>query len=817
MKGTTKEINVQSDFDLHIFDNMQEEVIAYEIMRDILDIVVDLRVKYVNNTVISETVPEIIGKSAAEICGTDAADMHLKMANEILKSGEGKKYKVYFEPLKRHFSVSAYLLDDNTYVTISSDITQYIKLKEELRQVHDKLEGRAEERTAELEESNEILRNEIKERKLVEETLRKSEQKFRSVIEQSYNGIVLCDEQGIIIEWNKAHEKISGIKRDKAVGKFIWDMSFHSVVGEHKTQEVHEHIKAAHLKIFKTGEVPWNNQTREIEIQRPDGERRFVEQLVFTIPKDKSFMACTIVQDITERKKMEETLRESECKFRSVVEQSYSGIMLCDEQGILIESNNAQENISGVKREEMIGKFVWDVLFSVTVEERRTPKIYENVKLSLQKMFKTGKVPKNNQVQEVEIQRPDGKRLFIEQLIFTIPTDKGFRVCNLIQDITDRKKMEKALIESEEKFRETLQQSYDGIAIANEQGTLIEWNPALEQITGLKKKNMIGKNLWDMHYQISPEEKRTPEMVEKLKSIQMPLLKGKIAMNGSRIVDREIQNSDGRYRSIQSIDFPIKTEKGVMLASFNRDITERKEAEKQLKETVEELKRSNEELQRFAYVASHDLQEPLRTVASFTQLLEKRYKGRLDSDADEFMEYIVEAAVRMKELIGALLDYSRITTKSGEFKSVNIGLILDQTVENLKYAIKESNAKIICGKMPVVMGNDVQLRRVFQNLISNAIKFKKEGNAPEIHISAVKDENNVEYIFSVQDNGIGIEKQYLDRIFVIFQRLHTQDEYHGTGIGLSIVKRIIERHGGRIWVESEFGAGSTFYFTLPKS
>lgn len=263
------------------------------------------------------------------------------------------------------------------------------------------------------------------------------------------------------------------------------------------------------------------------------------------------------------------------------------------------------------------------------------------------------------------------------------------------------------------------------------------------------------------------------------------------------------------------------------------DISKRKKAEEELreahsnlKEKVEEqtvelkdainaLERSNEELQQFAYVASHDLQEPLRTIASFTQLLEKRYKGKFDSDADEFMDFIVDAAVRMKEQIEGLLEYSRIATKAGKFETVNINEIVNQTIKLLDTSIKEANAEVTYDKLPDVNGDAKQLQRVFQNLISNAIRFRKCEEPLQVHLSSYKSENGEEYVFSVQDNGIGIEEQYSERIFTIFQRLHTRDEYQGTGIGLSIVKRIIERHGGHIWVDSSLGKGSTFHFTIP--
>lgn len=249
-----------------------------------------------------------------------------------------------------------------------------------------------------------------------------------------------------------------------------------------------------------------------------------------------------------------------------------------------------------------------------------------------------------------------------------------------------------------------------------------------------------------------------------------------------------------------------------VLLNLDKEVQERTKEQEKL---IEELKRSNKELEVFAYVASHDLQEPLRTIASFTQLLEIRYKGKLDDDADEFIEFIVDGSKRMKQLILDLLEYSRITTKGQEFQPVNTNELVDYVLNNLNTLIAENNVIITFDDLPTITADKGQLARVFQNLISNSIKFRNPYEQPKIQISYREKEN--EHFFSVSDNGIGIEKQYFDRIFTIFQRLHTMNEYPGTGIGLSVTKRIIERHGGDIWVESSFGVGSTFYFTLPKS
>ncbi|MGH9552178.1 MAG: sensor histidine kinase, partial [Terriglobales bacterium] len=259
---------------------------------------------------------------------------------------------------------------------------------------------------------------------------------------------------------------------------------------------------------------------------------------------------------------------------------------------------------------------------------------------------------------------------------------------------------------------------------------------------------------------------------------------------------------------------PLITEGGRFVLASVLDITERKHAEALLQEKLLELQRSNEDLQQFAYVCSHDLQEPLRVISNYNQLLAKRYVNRvLDETAQEFIEFTVDATKRMQGLINDLLAYSRVQTKGQEFRETDCAKVIEDALANLEFAIKESGAQIKCDSLPTVMGDGSQLTQVFQNLVGNAIKFRSE-HTPEINISVGQQGNK--WLFTVSDNGIGFDMKYADRVFVIFQRLHMKETYPGSGIGLAICKKIIERHGGTMWVESAPSKGSSFHFTLPK-
>ena len=309
-----------------------------------------------------------------------------------------------------------------------------------------------------------------------------------------------------------------------------------------------------------------------------------------------------------------------------------------------------------------------------------------------------------------------------------------------------------------------------------------------------------------------------------------------IMETGQPLVNREEKETwpDGSVTWVSTTKAAFRDDAGKIIGTFgiSRDITARKSAEDALAQSARDLARSNRELEQFAYVASHDLQEPLRMIASYLQLLELRYKEKLDTDGREFLGFAVDGAKRLQNLIQDLLLYSRVGRDGDKFAWTDCEEILARALGNLKFALDESRARITHGPMPRIMGDATELAQLFQNLVGNAIKFRGEA-PPEIHIAAelrkIPPSTQMEqagsspakgpreeWAFAVSDNGIGIEPEYFERIFVIFQRLHTREEFPGTGIGLALCKRIVERHGGRIWVESQQGKGSTFQFTIPQ-
>ena len=368
----------------------------------------------------------------------------------------------------------------------------------------------------------------------------------------------------------------------------------------------------------------------------------------------------------------------------------------------------------------------------------------------------------------------------------------------MASDITHQKANQQAL-EQEKYFSDTLIDSLPGVFYMFDQtGQFSRWNQNLESITGYSREELAGMTSFDLF--------KGQDLTEIQKRVEQVFESGS-AMSEAFFTTRTGERIPFLFsgRLIEHAGSPYLMGVGV-------DITDRKAFEDELVKTNEELKRSNQALQQFAYVASHDLQEPLLMVSSYTQLIAERYRDRLDEKGEKFIHYAVDGAIRMQKLIQDLLTFSRINTHGNPFAEVDVNALIHEALENLTAATRDSGGEVTFDPLPTVMGDKTQLGQVLQNLIGNALKFKAD-TPPRIHISS-KREQDV-WQLSITDNGIGIDPQYADKIFIIFQRLHTREAYPGTGIGLALTKQIINRHGGDIWFDSEPGRGATFHFTLP--
>ena len=631
----------------------------------------------------------------------------------------------------------------------------------------------------------------ITDRKKTENELRRSERKLKLAMNMAKLAYWEYDTSLDLFTFDDRFYKLYGTTADHEGGS---KMSSEEYAQKFLPPEESHLVNEEMAKALKTDDPDFFGQI-EHTIIGGDGEERFII-VRYGVIKDvegRTIRTYGANQDITELKKAEAALKDSEAKFRGIFDNATDMISLIEgskdgKYTKYIEVNNAGIERLGYSKDEFLNMGPYDI-----DRGSETPK-------NMEKLFKEGHV----RFETIHVAK-DGSKIPVEIIIHFIAHNEMNTALEISRDITERKKAETELKESEQKYRTLFNSSPDSTILIGTGGNLIDVNYAAQEITGVSLEDLIGKNFKELDILLDVE---MPLHIEKVSQV----LEGKnVKPYESRFIDKhgKIHYSETYLKALK---------KGDEIFAFNviaHDITERKKAEERLKETISELERSNYELQQFAYITSHDLQEPLRTIASFTQLLERRYRGQFDSDADEFIEFIVDAAVRLKEMIQGLLEYSRVGTQKVEFKEVDMNMELDQALSNLHALINNNNAKITHDLLPNVKGDPEQIIRVFQNLISNAIKFRKQDVPPKIHISCRVDKENSEYIFSVSDNGIGIEKEYRDKIFEVFKRLHAMGKYEGTGIGLSVVKKIIEQYNGRIWFESELGKGATFYFTLP--
>jgi PAS domain S-box-containing protein len=628
-------------------------------------------------------------------------------------------------------------------------------------------------------------------RKKAEAAVRESEERWRAIVDSANDGILVYDRSLNVIFVNRAAERILGLARAEIIGA----AGFTSLLSC-----IHEDGRPLNPETERPTRVtarsgkPLTNYV--VGVKRRDGAVTWLSvNTAFLRRREESdwYGIVSTLSEVTAEKDAALRLRESEARYRRTFELAASGIAHIGMDRKFIRVNRRLCEMLGYPEAELLGLTGRQISHpdDLDVINSQRPALY------------AGKIDAVRV--EKRYLRKDRTPVWVA-FSMTVERDAEGRPTHEIavyNDITAQREAEARVRESEELYRQTFQLAASGIAHVGLDGRFLQANRSLCDILGYTEGELVGRSVKEISH---PDDKDLTDRER------------------ARVHDGEIDSVRFEKRYIRKNGTPVWVELAVALArdphghpqyeiAIFDDITERKKAEAALREAHEELKRSNSELEQFAYVASHDLQEPLRMVSSYTQLVMKRYGERLDGDAREFMAYVVDGAARMKQLIEDLLAYSRVGTKGKEFKPVPLENALKRAITNLRAAIEESGAEITHDALPTVDADEVQLAQLFQNLMGNALKFRG-AEKPHLRISCSEKDN--EFEIRVQDNGIGIEPQYFERIFMLFQRLHTKGDYPGTGIGLAICKKVVERHGGRIWVESEPGRGSSFNFTLPK-
>ena len=710
-------------------------------------------------------------------------------------SGQATRFENYSTPLDKHYEVFAYQPAPRQFAVVFTDITA---------------------------------------RKQAEAALRDSERRYHTLFDSLQEGFylsqVIFDNDGKPIDFayldvNPAFERMMGLPRDQIVG--------------HRAKELVPGLKPGWVETFSkvqsTGE-PASYDTYS------DFFKKHFEAFVFR-PAQGQF--AVLVSDITERKRAEEALRElslkleervqertaalstSEQEFRSLAEAMPQIVWVTRPDGWNIYFNQQWADYTGMTMEESHGHG-WNAPFHPDDKQRaweawqRATQYNEPYSL------------------ECRLRRADG--VYRWWLIRGSPMLgvngeilKWFGTCTDIEeiklaeaamqganDLLEQRVAERtaALQESERRERERAQElavMFEAVPVP----VFIAREPECMHMTGNRLADEILRIPHGNELSLSGPAETKPVHFRPLKDgreLRLDELPAQRAARGEHVKDFELTLAfdDGVIRHVLGYGTPLPDEQGRPRGTVAvlMDITDRKRAEEMLQATVQDLERSNKELEQFAYIASHDLQEPLRQVRAYVNMLKDRHADKFDGKAGQYFQFVYEGAARMSDLVQGLLAYSRVGAKDARKQPTSCHEAMDTALANLQTGIAESRARVTHDDLPTVQAEPTQLTQLFQNLIGNAVKFHRDGEEPQIHVGCRRDDGH--WVFQVRDNGIGIDPDHHEKVFLIFQRLHGRDKYPGTGIGLAICKKIVEQHGGKIWIESTVGQGSTFCFTLPE-
>jgi PAS domain S-box-containing protein len=737
----------------------------------------------------------VVGKKASELYGTGAPP-YLDVYARVAESGAPEHFETTFAPMQKSFAISVFSPGKGKFATVFSDIT---------------------------------------ERKRLENDLRKNQVELQSLFNHSNAGLVLFDAEPpyTVLAHNKYYQELFAepYKTRGMVGKNIYEYA--PAVEAQGVVTVFEEVVRTKQPVDLL-DFPYNSN--------PPEKSWFNWHLSPVIHDGEVVSLASMSINVTEQHEAQQALRDSEARFRGTMDSMLEGCQILDRDWRYVYINDMAERHNRRPRGELIGRRYMDIWPGI-----ESTNVFAVIRRCLEERMA--------ETLENEFAFPDGSVGWFDLNIQPVP--EGVFILSV--DITARKKSEAALREAEVQkqtalyTRNLIETSLDPLVTISAGGKITDVNEATVKATGVRRENLIGTDFSDYFTEPEKANQGYRQVFEKGAVTDYPLTilhKDGAVMdvlynasvyrdNGGNVLGifaaardvtarKRVEGELAVYRrSLEDLVAARTAELQAAVAELNgsrraalnllKDTMEARraaeQAETSIRRAAEDLERSNKDLEQFAYVASHDLQEPLRAVGGFMGLLKRQYDQSLDAGAKEYIDQSIEGAERMQALINDLLTFSRVGTRGAAFVIMNMKEAADRAFKNLRAAIADSNSIVTCGAMPDVSADLSQMTQLLQNLIGNAIKFHGP-RRPEVHLTARRKDDC--WVFSVADNGIGIEPQYYDRIFLIFQRLHTRSQYKGTGIGLAVCKKIVERHGGKLWVESRFGEGSTFFFTLPE-
>jgi PAS domain S-box-containing protein len=633
----------------------------------------------------------------------------------------------------------------------------------------------------------------ISTRKGAEAHLAQMEARYRGLLEAAPDAMVVVDAAGEIVLLNLQAEQQFGYRRDELLGQPVKNIIPEGFAERLITDGARSAAEALAQQIG-TG--------LELIGHRRDGTKFPIELMLSPLENADGVLVTAAIRDISTRKVAEAHLAQMEARYRGLLEAAPDAMVVVDEGGEIVLLNLQAEQQFGYRRDELLGQPVKHIIPDGFAERLITDGARSAAE-ALAQQIGTGL--------ELIGHRKDGTEFPIELMLSPLVSAEGTLVTAAIRDVSARREAEEALRASEERHRMVLELAEMGAWIWRIEADEIGWSDRSHAMFGLTAED--ARTFDVLFAAVHPEDREELRLS----------LENALRLGQPHDVEFRVVWPDSTVRWISSRGGVRRGPEGVAVAMQGTvvDITARKAAEEAARqsEALErksaELTRSNDDLTQFAYVAAHDLQEPLRMVSSYTQLLADRYKGQLDANADAYIDFAVDGAQRMQRLIEDLLAYCQVGTAGNELHETSTEEALARAVANLEGAIAESGAVVTHDPLPTLVVDRAQLTQLFQNVVGNAIKYRGVA-PPRVHVCANRTSAG-EWVFSMRDNGLGIDPRYFEKIFLMFQRLHRRSNYSGTGIGLSLCKKIAERHGGRMWVESAPGAGSTFFLALPET